>query len=229
MASRITPTLTLAVLAFALTPSANAQNVVNDLLGGDLVSPKVGQWLWYELRDAGGEKQFALRQAVVGEERVKRKKGYWVEFQVVPEVGYETIYKVLLTGPASDPDNIHKVLHKRGLQPVQELTPGGNSEEGGARPRRESHGMEDVLTGAGVLRAEHVEISQEADTVHLWVNDDVKPSGIVKLRTSEGEMVLRSQGFGGFYAESALERGNADGELKVEAGPGEGAPEEDTE
>lgn len=217
---------TAALLLLVAVP-AFAQNVVNDLLGGDLVDPKAGQWLWYELRDAQGDKQVALRQAVVEEEKVGRKKGYWVEFQVVPEVGYETVYKVLLTGPASDPDNIHKVLYKRGLQPVQELAPGDDDDGDAPRPKRKSHGAEDVLTGSGVMRAEHIAITQGDDTIHLWVNDDVKPSGIVKLRTAEGEMVLRSQGFGGYYAESALERANAPGEFKVEAGPGEGEPEEE--
>ena len=217
----------MAALLAAAALSASAQNVVNDLLGGDLVDPKVGQWLWYELRDAQGHKQFALRQAVVGEEKVGRKKGYWVEFQVVPEVGYETVYKVLLTGPASDPRNIHKVLYKRGLQPVQELAPGDGEDGGAPRPKRTSHGAEDVLTGSGVLRAEHIEITQDGETIRLWVNDDVKPSGIVKLRTSEGEMLLRSQGLGGYYAESALERAKAPGELKVEAGPREDEPEEE--
>ena len=198
----------VAGLVLSVCGGAWGQNLVGDLLGGKLIKPKVGQWVWYNVTDAKGENRFALRQAVVGEEKVGRKEGYWVEFELVPELGYKTLYKVLLTGPASDPDNIHRVLFRQGPEPMEELPvkhEGEAVEEKPNRPTRKSLGMESVRVVEGEIRAEHIQATSEGRVVDLWIDESVRPTGVVRLRTSDGEMVLRSHGEGGKYGESLID------------------------
>lgn len=191
----------------ALCPRLMAQNVVNDLLAGKLIDPKVGQWVWYDLKDKEGNPICGVRQAIVGQEKVGGKQGFWVEFEIVPKAGYRSVYKVLVTGPASDPRNVKRVIHKQGLDPVQEIeiTPDSSSARDTTRAKRKSLGMEPVETGSGIMRAEHLEVVQEDRSLHIWVNEEIKPSSIVRLKTEEGEMVLRSYGAGGTFGESTLD------------------------
>lgn len=196
----------LLLVFFSGSGVASAQGVVGDLLAGKLVDPEVGQWAWYDLSSGRDSKKFVVRQAVVGEEKVGRKTGYWVEFEVVPEVGFRVVYKMLLTGPASDPKNIIRVIEKTGDEPAVELdvTKSEDNAESPAKSERKSAGMEDVATMNGVISAEHYEVAQNGQTMHLWINDTIKPTGIVKLESLDGQMVLRSHGKGGEYAKSLI-------------------------
>ncbi len=195
----------LVIAVFAVAAPAMAQGVVGDLLAGKLVDPQVGQWAWYDLSSGRGNKKFVVRQAIVGEEKVGRKTGYWVEIEVVPEVGYRVIYKMLLTGPASDPRNIVRVIEKTGAEPAVELEvdPDASGEEA-PKPERKPAGQENVATMNGVVSAEHYEVAQNGQTMHLWINESIKPTGIVKLESLDGRMVLRNYGEGGEYAKSVI-------------------------
>ncbi len=192
------------LLTLTVALSASAQGIVGDLLAGKLVDPKAGQWAWYTVTDGDSGRQYAVRQAIVAEESVGRKDGYWLEVEVVPEVGYKTVYKILLTGPASDPKNIHRVLIKQGLDAAQELEVLQQDQGGDGSFRRKSLGMDNVVTNSGVIRAEHYTINDEGRTVDLWLNDTILPTGIVRLRSAEGEMVLNTYGFGGSDARSLI-------------------------
>jgi len=101
-------------LAF-LCAAAQGQGVISDVFSGSLVNPKVGAWAWYDINggrtaDGGVIRLGAMRLAIVGEEKVRDKQGYWLEMEYVPSVGYPSVYKMLLTGPAKDPANVHKMF-----------------------------------------------------------------------------------------------------------------------
>jgi hypothetical protein len=186
--------------------------MMGDLLGGKLIDPEVGQWAWYDVTDAETGKSYVLRQAVVGEEKVKRKQGYWVEFEIVPQEGYRLLYKVLLIGPANDPDSVHRVLRKNGPDPVETVfdaaagrQPGDRQDEQWPkRPKRKSLGMETVETVSGLFRAERFDVDQEGKRLTVWIDERVKPTGIVKIESQTGTMLLRDFGVGGNHAESRL-------------------------
>lgn len=193
-----------AIMACAIS-SAYAQGVVGDLLAGKLVAPKVGQWAWYDVLAKDGSKQYVLRQAIVGQEKVGRKDGFWVEFEVVPEVGYRSVYKLLLTGPASEPENVHRVIEQSGIDPPRELPiPEQTGAPPAPRPKRTSLGADTVKTLDGVVRAEHYEIIDGEKSTHLWINERIYPMGIVRLESDSGVMVLRNHGIGGQYAKSVI-------------------------
>lgn len=196
--------LLLFALVFLL-PKAYPQGLVGDLLAGKLVDPKTGQWAWYNLVDATGGKKYVIRQAIVGEEKVNRKPGYWVEFEVIPEVGFKMVYKMLLTGPASDPKNIHRVIEKSGVDPAREVAvdtaaPATSVPES----KRRSIGQEEVVTINGPVRAEHYEVTQGDQLISVWINEKINPTGIVRMQSRDGEMILRNHGEGGENAKSII-------------------------
>jgi len=198
---------TVAIVAAMVVcvPLAGAQGIASDLLGGKLINPERGQWAWYDLQPAEGFVKYVVRQAVIGEEKVGRKTGYWVEIEVVPSVGYKTIYKMLLTGPASDPGNIHRIIVKQGRDPAFEAPlDDAKADEDKPKQKRKSKGMETLDVPQGKIKAERLDITEGDRTITLWVNEDIKPSGIVQMRTEDGQMTLRSFGKGGEYGVSAI-------------------------
>ncbi len=115
-----------------------AQGIVGDVFSGKLIKPEVGVYAWYDLKDNATNQKFLLRQAVVGEEKVGLKKGYWVETQVIPEIGIPSIYKMLLTGPANDNKNVQKIIVKEGQKTPVEIPLESNQKESEASSKKES-------------------------------------------------------------------------------------------
>jgi hypothetical protein len=194
----------LLLLACALGAPASA-GMLEDISAGKLINPEVGVYTWYELQDKSTQGKIYLRQAIVGAEKVKRKDGFWVETEIIPQVGFPAVYKMLLTGPANDPQNIHQVILKEGEAPPEQLPLDPNASAPPAvEEQRQSTGMDRVTTAQGVIEAEHVVIIRGADKVEVWLNDSVRPLGIVKMITPEGELVLQRFGKGGPDAESRI-------------------------
>lgn len=187
------------------TLGASAQNIVADVLSGKLVHPEVGQWAWYVVTDGATKEKYLIRQAIVGEEKVNRKRGFWLEIEVVPQVGFPTIYKMLLTGPASKSRNIHRVLFKEGNQLAREIPTNPDDPDGPVpKARRKSLGMEKVKTFKGKMDAEHYTMTVEGRTLEVWLNDAVRPMGVVRMSSSDGELVLRDYGVGGEDGQSKI-------------------------
>jgi hypothetical protein len=145
-----------------------------------------------------------MRQAIVGEEKVGRKTGHWLEVEVVPDIGFPTVYKLLLTGPASDPKNLHRLLVRQGDDPVSEVPIDQSAKpEDGEKGKRVKQGKADIETPAGVIKAEHVVVEDSGASIELWLNDAVRPMGVVQMKGPQGELTLRNYGEGG---ENALSR-----------------------
>ncbi|MDQ1256848.1 MAG: hypothetical protein QG656_1448 [Candidatus Hydrogenedentes bacterium] len=187
---------------------AQAQDsVVADVISGKLVKPKVGLWAWYDLTDTAANERYVLRQAIVGEEKVDRRTGYWLEIQVIPQLGYQSIYKMLVTGPASDPKHVHKMVVREGVEAARviELPKADDKAESPPAPERASLGKETVQTLGGGVEAEHLQLTSGGKTSDVWVNDIVRPMGIVKMVSADGELMLRSYGEGGDDARSVID------------------------
>lgn len=198
-----------------LTGAAAAQGIVGDVFSGKLIKPEVGVYAWYDLKDNATNQKFLLRQAVVGEEKAGLKKGYWVETQIIPEIGFPSIYKMLLTGPASDTKNVHKIIVKEGQKAPVEIPLDSSqkeSEDTGTKETRESLGKEKITTAQGEIEADHVLITKSMENtaagqqkVEVWLNDEVRPMGIVKMTSSSGDLVLQRYGKGGPDGTSAID------------------------
>jgi len=218
-------------VAFLCT-TTGAQGVISDIFSGKLVNPKAGAWAWYDI-DGGRTEDGAvirlgtMRLAIVSEEKVRDKQGYWLELEYVPSMGYPSIYKMLLTGPANDPANVHKVFRREGLEKKQEvsLRPKGNSDEEKAKPsnsknqdsaadtspgptkesERKLVAEEDIPTAGGSLHAQHYEVVEGDTKLEIWLNESVCPMGIVKMNSEEGSLLLRNYGTGGPDARSVID------------------------
>jgi hypothetical protein len=196
----------LAVLMLPLI-QAQGQGLLTDILAGNLVNPEVGVFAWYELTDNSTQTKLFLRQAIVGTEKVKRKDGYWVETQIFPQAGFPATYKMLLTGPASDARNVHKIIVKEGTSRAEEVpvdTSGDETQEAVKAPKQ-SLGKVTLEISSGPIEAEHFVIEEPDGKTEVWVNESVRPMGIVRMLSPQGELMLQRFGVGGEDALSALE------------------------
>ena len=214
------------LLGFALLLSGTAlgQGVFSDIMSGKLINPEEGVFAWYELKDTATGSKFFMRQAIVGKKQVEGKDGYYLETEVMPEVGFPIIYKMLLTGPASDPKNVHEIMVKDGAKRVEHIpvdTLKGEDQETN-ETLREFQGEETLATPAGEIKTEHFTLGHGDNASEVWVNDKVRPMGIVRLTSPEGELLLTRFGVGGSDAESAIDRKLKEQEaddVKVEVKP----------
>lgn len=194
------------MLFYAVT--ASAQGIMGDVFSGKLINPEVGVYSWYDLTDSSSGKQFYLRLAIVGEEKVKGKTGYWFEVELLPRVGFPAVYKMLLTGPASDSKNVHRIVMKEGDNTPVDMDPSAMASgiEQSKNAKRNEIGEEEVITQIGTVIADHVVMEENGITTDIWLNDEVRPMGLVKMSNSQGELILRNYGQGGEHAVSAMER-----------------------
>ncbi|MCK5860930.1 MAG: hypothetical protein KAH38_00505 [Candidatus Hydrogenedentes bacterium] len=218
----------LIILVVLLAGTAWSQNVFSDVMSGKLINPEVGVFAWYELKDASTGRNLFMRQAIVGKKEVKGKTGFYLETEVIPEVGFPIIYRMLLTGPASDPANVHEIMMKNGSQPVERVPLDAlKEEETEEKPvLRESLGKETMTIAADnlELEVEHFTLTQGDNISEVWLNNDARPMGIVKLVSVDGELLLTRFGKGGADAESAIDRKlkeqeRDDVKVKVSHGP----------
>ncbi|HQN01749.1 MAG TPA: hypothetical protein PLL36_11765, partial [Candidatus Hydrogenedentes bacterium] len=216
----------LVMLIALMSGVALGQGIFSDVMSGKLISPEVGVFAWYELKDEATGQKLYMRQAIVGEKKVEGKQGYYLETEVMPEIGFPIIYKMLLTGPASDPANVHEIMVKDGAKRVEHIPVDvlKESENEGEEQKtlRESLGKETITTPAGAIETEHFTLTQGDSASEVWLNNDVRPMGIVRLTSPEGELLLTRFGTGGPDAESAIDRKLKEQEedVKVEVTPG---------
>ncbi|MCL4218241.1 MAG: hypothetical protein KJ052_14735 [Candidatus Hydrogenedentes bacterium] len=196
-------------MATAMIPSGFTQSLTDELLGGALIEPKTGQWVRYDVIDAKSNEHLLVRQAIVEKERVKRKQGWWLEIDIRSGDGSYSVVKMLLTGPASNSRNVVKIFRKQGIHPPEELPvesiePDEKTDSG--KSKRKSLGLETLLLSDNTaIRAEHWRIMRGEKELHLWSSNSVRPSGIVRLETADGVMMLRDFGVGGELGKSVLD------------------------
>lgn len=196
-------TVLMTILTGALT--ANGQGMMSDLMSGKLVNPEVGVFAWYSLTDGSSDREFFLRQAVVGTEKVNRKEAYWLETELVPKVGFPSVYKMLLTGPAEDPENVHRLIVREGQGPIQDVEIDRSKKpESVAESPRSAVTLETLTISGTEIQAERFTVEENGETTEIWVSDQVRPMGLVRMKSSQGELMLQRFGVGGNDGKSAL-------------------------
>jgi hypothetical protein len=185
--------------------AAQAQGMLSDMMSGKLINPEVGAFAWYTLTDTSTNREYFLRQAVVGKERVNRKDAHWLETELVPKVGFPSVYKMLLTGPARDPKNVHRLIVREGKGIPQEVQLDRSQKVAGEKETsRTSLGIKRVKTPGGEVEAEHFVVNGAGGGMEIWVSDQIKPMGLVRMKNNQGEMLLQRHGVGGKDGQSAL-------------------------
>lgn len=222
--------MVLLALLCAVADRAPAQGMMSDLLSGKLVNPQVGAYAWYNLKDKTTGQEYFLRQAIVGTEKIKRKEGWWLETELVPRVGFSSVYKMLLTGPASNTENVHRLLVREGNGAVQEvaLEDKDRPKDDGDIPR-EAAGVETITLSSGDIQAEHYIVKDGEPPTEIWFSETIPPMGLVKMTTAEGELSLQRFGVGGKDGESALPNSAAVAPDTAEGPAAEPAPADTVE
>ena len=121
-------------------------------------------------------------------------------------MGYPAVYKMLLTGPASRAENVHKIIVREGQRPPETLEPdpAADADEDAGEIKRERLGEDTFPLPEGEITAEHFVLVDGDQRTEVWLNDKVKPMGLVRMVSPQGELVLKRFGRGGPDAQSAI-------------------------
>ena len=190
--------------------SLDCDALAKRVMRGEVIARDTGVFAWYDLQDIQSGDALFLRQAVVGTDRKKNTEGVWLETEVVPRIGFPMLYKVLIETSGDKAGRILEGQVREGYDPPQPLDiknidalPTGDLSGG----QLEVVGAETVETPSGNIDACHVKVTrQDGKAIELWLAPDVTPTGIVRMRTDEGEMKLRFYGRGGEDGSSAMDR-----------------------
>jgi len=189
-----------------LFPKAGiAQSFMEDLFKGKMLSSEPGVWAIYEITDKSSKTQILLRQAITGIEKIdENTTALWLESEIIPTEGFPSVYRFLISYDKNGKEKIHKIVVREGANPPQNIDNETTSENTETTSKKKLIGEEDIEFKNGKIKAKHYRIDGDNATKEIWLNDEVKPLGIVKLSTNEGEMILVKYGKGGEESKSAI-------------------------
>jgi hypothetical protein len=168
-------------------------------------SPKLGQWSSYRMTDARGETA-ELTFSVVA----KEGDSFWLELRTKQE-GAEVTVAFLLSGDPADDANVQLIRAQEPGGPAMEIDRatlaklrtqgqsafGGEATAIGPKVGKLQQLPEDTVTVAGEsLRCRHLKIVGPDQTAEVWLNEDVGPFELVKLKSGLEEVVLLGHGKG---------------------------------
>ncbi|HYB62276.1 MAG TPA: hypothetical protein VEH50_12465 [Methylomirabilota bacterium] len=188
-----------AILALAVTASAQMGMGGMGMAGGfrGVWNPVVGAGGLYEIQNqrqgpGGGTSQMQI--AIVGQETVNGKTGYWLEMTMDNPRGGGAMYsKFLYVLDGHNMQIVRMVIQPPGRSPI-DMPVGGMMGNRQPQPQvadisREAQdlGSESVTVPAGTFTTEHYKTSDGAD---VWVSPKVSPWGLVKMTSTNSNMTL---------------------------------------
>ncbi len=192
-----------AILALAATASAQMGMGGMGTAGGfrGVWNPVVGAGGLYEIQNqrqgpGGGTSEMQI--AIVGQETVNGKTGYWLEMTMDnPRAGGTMYAKYLYVLDAGKMQILRMVVQPPGRSPIEMPVGGmGGGMMGNRQPQPQAAdiskeaqdlGSESVTVPAGTFTAEHYKSGDGAD---VWVSPKVSPWGLVKLTSTNSNMTL---------------------------------------
>lgn len=197
------------LIIFLFLPETFAQSFMEDLFSGKLISSEPGVWAIYKITDKTTHTSLILRQAITGIEKIDEKTtGIWLESEIIPLEGFPSVYRVLISYDSNGKEKIHKIVVREGADTPQNIDastlPDADTNEDKSS-KKKLIGEEEVQYENGKIKAKHYKIEENNKSKEVWLNDEVKPLGLVKLSTNEGDMILIKFGKGGDESKSALD------------------------
>lgn len=196
------------LLAISLIPCKKAftQSFMEDLFKGKILSSEPGVWAFYEITDKSQKTNLLLRQSITGTEKIDEKTtALWLESEIIPIEGFPSVFRFLISYDKNGKEKIHKIVIREGANPPQNIETQSMSETTENTLKKKFMGEEEIEYKNGKIKAKHYEIEEDNTVKGIWLNDEVKPLGIVKLSTNEGDMILMKYGKGGEESKSALD------------------------
>ncbi|MFH1010379.1 MAG: hypothetical protein V1784_03990 [bacterium] len=191
--------------AVPLLAAEKPHDVWGDLLRSYGITAKVqpGAWAAYRMQmTEAQEKPEAVqwKMACVGSEKVGDKEGMWLEMEstVLSEdkEPMRMIVKSLVVGDPSQEQSVHKIIMQLGDQPPMLMKVAFDSlTEESEPPVAAVIGDETVTVPAGTFLCKHLRSTMsEGEVSDIYLNQEVSLFGVVKVRTSDGEIELVSHG-----------------------------------
>ncbi len=198
--------LCLLIVFLNFCKTAFAQSFMEDLFRGKILSSEPGVWAIYDITDKSNKTHIILRQAITGTEKIDRDTtALWLESEIIPAEGFPSVFRFLISYDKNGKEIIHKIIVREGANPPQNIDNQSMSETKEISSKKKFIGDEEIEFKNGKIKAKHYKIEEDNTVKEIWLNDEVKPLGIVKLSTKEGDMVLVKYGKGGEESKSALE------------------------
>ncbi len=197
------------LILFLLSPITFAQSFIEELFRGKLISSEPGVWAIYEITDKSTHTSVLLRQAITDIEKIDEKTtGIWLESEIIPLEGFPSVYRFLISYDSNRKEKIHKIVIREGADAPQNIDtstmPEVNMNQDNSSKKKLIDEKE-VEYKNGKIKAKHYRIEENNKSKEVWLNDEVKPLGLVKLSTNEGDMILFKFGKGGDEGKSALD------------------------
>ena len=167
--------------------------------------PQVGQWSTYRITDARGELA-DLTFSVVA----KEGEAYWLELKTIQEGATGTV-AFLVTGDPADDANVQMIRAQEEGQPALELSKetlvklrtqgqkafGGEATPIGPRVGKLNPLADESMVAAGKsLKCRHLKVVGQDQTAEVWLNEDVGPFELVRLKSGLEEVLLLAHGKG---------------------------------
>jgi len=186
--------------------NALSQDILSNLLDILPLEFEIGCWSIYEVKDFSTKTTVLLREAITGEEMLNNQKCYWLEAEVIPTIGFPSIYRFLIQPEKNGKHKILKIVVREGANlPETYLSESVQSQEEKSNARKKFIKEEEIEYKSGKIKAKHYTIKTEEKEVEVWTTSEIKPLGLVKLRSKDGEVTLIRYGKGGEEAKSNLE------------------------
>ena len=167
--------------------------------------PQVGQWSTYRITDSRGEVA-DLTFSVVA----KEGEAFWLELKTTQEGAVGTV-AFLVTGDPADDANVQMIRAQEEGQPALEISKetlvklrtqgqsafGGEATPIGPRVGKLNPLPEESVSAAGKsFKCRHLKVIGQDQTAEVWLNEDVGPFELVRLKSGLEEVVLLGHGKG---------------------------------
>ncbi len=171
---------------------------------GSTATVKPGAWATYRIQMAEAQEKpttLQMKMSCVGTEKVGDQEGLWLEMEstMPSDEDKETmrmLMKSLVVGDPSQEQSVRKIIMQFGDQPPMVIKVDFDSvKEKSEPPVAAVIGDESVTVPAGTFLCKHLRTTTTQDDVtEIYLNQEVVLFGVVKARTSSGEIELIGHG-----------------------------------
>jgi hypothetical protein len=193
-------------IAMPLVAAEKSRDQWGDLLRryGSAAEAKPGAWAAYRMQMTEAQEkpsELQMKMSCVGTEKVGDQEGLWLEMEsTMPATEQQEpmrmIIKSLIVGDPAQEQSVQKIIMQLGDQPPMLMKVAfDSSKEKSEPPVAAVVGDESVTVPAGTFLCKHLRTTTDQnETSDIYLNQEVALFGVVKARTSTGEIELVGHG-----------------------------------
>ncbi|MFQ5906998.1 MAG: hypothetical protein ACE5JA_10575, partial [bacterium] len=166
--------------------------------------PPVGAWSEYRIINIEGPDTVLIKYSLTGREKYDKADCYWFEYHIARDEEVDII-KMLISGDPKDPDNLKRLIVKRGDdRPIELPVPKRHSAvpESAKTPEPVTLGSETIITPAGKLKCTHLTVKNMKNKIDFWTNEKIPFFGLA--RSVDGNSVIEIMRYGKTGAKTGI-------------------------